>query len=194
MRVDVLLKRKNYKVKIILEEDFIKQPFLKLYAKLKENTNGINKKQHADESSARNFENEIYPCVSMCLKKEKHQVKITLEEDFIKQPFLKLYAKLKGNTNGTKKPHADESGARDFEKENYPCVSMCLKQETNQVKITMEEDFIKQAFLQLHAKHKGNTNGIKKQHADESGARDFEGEIYPCVSMCLQKEKKSKSK
>ena len=38
-----------------------------------------------------------------------------LEEDFIKQPFLKLYAKLKGNTHGINKPHDDESGTRDFE-------------------------------------------------------------------------------
>ena len=34
------------------------------------------------------------------------------EEDFIQQPFLKLYAKLKGHTNGIQKPHADESGTR----------------------------------------------------------------------------------
>jgi hypothetical protein len=38
-----------------------------------------------------------------------------VDEDFIKQPFLKLYAKLKGNTNGINKPHADRSRARDFE-------------------------------------------------------------------------------
>ena len=42
-----------------------------------------------------------------------------LEEDFIKQPFLKLYAKLKGNTNGIKQPLADESSARDFDKEFF---------------------------------------------------------------------------
>ena len=71
-------------------------------------------KPHADESSARDFEKEIYPCASMCLRKKK--VNIMLEEDFIKQPFLKLYAKLKGNTHGIKKPHADGSGTRDFEK------------------------------------------------------------------------------
>ena len=34
----------------------------------------------------------------------------------MKKPFLKLYAKLKGSTNGIKKPHADESRTRDFEK------------------------------------------------------------------------------
>ena len=39
-----------------------------------------------------------------------------LDEDFIKQPFLKLYAKLKGHTNGMKTTDADESGPRDFEK------------------------------------------------------------------------------
>ena len=38
-----------------------------------------------------------------------------LEQDFVKQPFLKLYAKLKEHTNGIKTPHADESGTRDFE-------------------------------------------------------------------------------
>ena len=38
-----------------------------------------------------------------------------LEEDFVKQPFLKLYAKLKGHTHGITKPHADASGTRDFE-------------------------------------------------------------------------------
>ena len=29
----------------MLEQDFVKQPFLTLYAKLKENTNGMQKKQ-----------------------------------------------------------------------------------------------------------------------------------------------------
>ena len=38
-----------------------------------------------------------------------------LEEDFVKQPFQKLCAKHKGNTNGIQQPHADESGTRDFE-------------------------------------------------------------------------------
>ena len=59
----------------------------------------------------------------MCHNKEK-TIKITLEEDCIKQPFLKLYAKLKGKTNGINKPHADESGARYFEREMFracPC-------------------------------------------------------------------------
>ena len=98
----------------------------------------------------------------MCLKKNKYQVKITLEEDFIKQPFLKLDAKLKGNTNGIQKPHADESGAWDFEKEIYPCVSMCQKKEKYQVKIMLEQDFVEQPFLKLSAKIKGNTNGIKQ--------------------------------
>ena len=38
---DVPYKRHNNTVKIMLDEDFIKQPFLKLYAKLEGNTNGI---------------------------------------------------------------------------------------------------------------------------------------------------------
>ena len=62
-------------------------------------------------------------------EKETHEVKNILEEDFIKQPFLKLYAKLKGNTNVTNKPHADERGTRDFEKEFVCCVPMCRKTE-----------------------------------------------------------------
>ena len=41
------------------------------------------------------------------------------EEDFVKQPFLKLYAKHKGNTNGIEKTHADESATRDFEKRDF---------------------------------------------------------------------------
>ena len=41
-----------------------------------------------------------------------------LEEDFVKQQILKLYAKLKGNTNAIEKPHADENGTRDFEKQD----------------------------------------------------------------------------
>ena len=49
------------------------------------------------------------------LKKKNNKVEIILEEDFIEQPFLKLYAKLKGNTNGIKQPHADECRPRDFE-------------------------------------------------------------------------------
>ena len=52
-----------------------------------------------------------------------------LEQDFVKQPFLKRSAKLKRNTNGINKPHADESGARDFEKEMLCCVAMCLKKQ-----------------------------------------------------------------
>ena len=98
------------------------------------------------------------------------------EEEFVKQPFLKLYANHKGNTHGIKTPHADESSARDFEKEIVPCVSMCLKQEKNNynVNIILEEEFIKQPFLHRYSKLKGNTNGIKTPHADESRARDFE--------------------
>ena len=65
-------------------------------------------------------------------KRKNTKEQITLDEDFIKQPFLKLYAKLKGNTHGIKKPHADESGARDFEKEIVCCVSMCLKHKQKQ--------------------------------------------------------------
>ena len=57
-------------------------------------------------------------CVVACrCALNKKEANITLEEDFIKQPFLTLYAKLKGNTNGINKPHADESSARDFEKD-----------------------------------------------------------------------------
>ena len=69
-------------------------------------------KTHADESVPRDFDKEMLCCVSMCLK--TNDVKIILEEDFIKQPFLKLYAKLKGNTHGIKRPHADERGTRHF--------------------------------------------------------------------------------
>ena len=97
-----------------------------------------------------------------------------MDKDFIKQPFLKLHATLKGNTNGIKKPHADESGTRDFEKHIVPCVSMCLTKGNYKVKIILEEDFIKQPFLSLYAKLKEHTNGIKKPHADESVTRDFE--------------------
>ena len=119
----------NNTVKIILEEEFIKQQILNLYAKLKGNTHGINK-PHADESSARDFEKEIFRACRCALKKKKnHNVKIILEKEFIKQPFLKLYAKLKGSTNGINKPHADEWSDRDFEKEMFPCESMCLKKE-----------------------------------------------------------------
>ena len=42
-----------------------------------------------------------------------------LQEDFVKQPFPKLYAKLKEHANGIKKPHADESGTRDFERDLF---------------------------------------------------------------------------
>ena len=43
------------------------------------------------------------------------------EEDFVEQPFLKLYAKLKGNTHEMKTTDADESGLRDFENEICCC-------------------------------------------------------------------------
>ena len=103
MRVDVPYKRTHNKVKIILEQDFIKQPFLKLYAKLKEHTNGINK-PHADESRTRDFEKKRFVRACRCaLKKENNKVKIILEDDFIKQPFMKLYAKVRDNTNGINK-------------------------------------------------------------------------------------------
>ena len=102
-----------------------------------------------------------------------------MEEDFIKQPFLKLYAKHKGNTNGINKTHADESGARDFEEDMFCCVSMRLKTKTHTVKLILEEEFIKQLILNLYAKIKGNTSGIKTPQADDSGARDVEKDI--CV-------------
>ena len=123
------LKKKEDEVKVILEDDFIKQPFLQLYGKLTGKTTGI-KTTHADQKKKpRDFEKEMCCCVSACIKKEKHEVKVILEEDFIKQPFLKLSSKLKGNTNGIKTPHADDSVPRDFEKEMFCCVSMCLKKE-----------------------------------------------------------------
>ena len=61
-------------------------------------------------------------------KRHNNTDNIILEEDFIKQPLLKLYAKLKGNTNGLELPHADERRPRDFENYICCCVSMCLKQ------------------------------------------------------------------
>ena len=115
----------------MLEQDFVKQQFLKLYAKLKEHTNAINK-PHGDESRTRDFERECFRACPCALKKKNNKVQIMLEQDFVKQPFLKLYAKLKENTNGIKKPHADKSRTRDFEKESFPCVSMCLKKEKSQ--------------------------------------------------------------
>ena len=63
----------------------------------------------------------------MGLKQEKHEVNITLEEDFTKQPFLKLYAKRKGNTNGINTPHADECRPRDFEKDMLSACRCALK-------------------------------------------------------------------
>ena len=65
-------------------------------------------------------------CVDVPYKKKNNKVKIILEQDFTKQPFRKLYAKLKENTNGINKPHADKRRTRDFEKGDVPCVSMCL--------------------------------------------------------------------
>ena len=50
-----------------------------------------------------------------CANKKEKKVKVILDEDFIKQPFLKLYAKLKGNTNEIQTTHADESRTQDFE-------------------------------------------------------------------------------
>ena len=86
-------------------------------------------KTDADERRPRNFEEEICCCVPMCLKKRKCKVKITLEADFIKQPFLQVYAKLKGNTNETQQPDAAESRPRDCEKEMFCCVSMRFKKD-----------------------------------------------------------------
>ena len=112
-----------------MEKDFIQKPFLKLYATLKGNTNGI-KKTHADESSARDFEKGDFSVrVHVPSKIKNNKVKIMLEEDFVKQPFLKLYSKSREILMKFQKPHADESSARDFEKEIVPCVSMCLKKE-----------------------------------------------------------------
>ena len=57
-------------------------------------------------------------------KRHNHTATTTLDEDFIKQPFLKLYAKVKGNTHEIKKPHADESRTRDVERDLFracPC-------------------------------------------------------------------------
>ena len=99
-----------------MEEDFITQPFLKLYAKLKGNTNAI-KKPHADKSGTRDFEKKIWGVrVDVPKKRNNTKANITLDEDFIKQPILKLYAKLKGNVNAIQQPHAAGRGTRDFEK------------------------------------------------------------------------------
>ena len=57
----------------------------------------------------------FFVACSCALKKKTYKVKITLEADFIKHPFLQLYAKLKGNTHDIKKTDADESRPRDFE-------------------------------------------------------------------------------
>ena len=70
----------------------------------KGSTNGINK------NVLKKVNNDVP------YKRHNNTDKIILEEDFIKQPLLKLYAKLKGNTHGIKKPHAHASGTRDFEK------------------------------------------------------------------------------
>ena len=68
-----------------------------------------------------------------CAKKRNNtKEQITLDEDFITQPFLKLYAKLKGNTHASKKTHAEESGTRHFEKEIWGSVSVCLEQKVKQ--------------------------------------------------------------
>ena len=50
-----------------------------------------------------------------------------LAQDFVKQPFLKLYAKLKESTDGIKKADADESGARDFENILFVACPCALK-------------------------------------------------------------------
>ena len=83
-------------------------------------------KPHADASGARDFENRFVVACPCALKKKK-TVNIMSEEDFVKQPFLKLYAKHKGNTTG------------------------------------------KQPFLNLYAKPKGNTNGIQKHMLTKVG-------------------------
>ena len=76
------------------------------------------KTTHAYKSKTRDSENIVVLVRVDVLYKRKHtKVQIILEEDFIKQPFLKLHATLKGHTHGIKKPHADESRTRDFEKE-----------------------------------------------------------------------------
>ena len=126
-------------------------------------------------------------CVTMCLKKENHNVKIMLEEDFIKQPFLKLYAKLKGNTHGINKHMLAKVGHGILKHRLLCCVSMRLKKE-KKVKIMLEEDFIKQPFLKRYAKLKGNTNGIKKPHADESRTRDFERDLFRACPCALKKK------
>ena len=73
----------------------------------------------------------------MCLKTNT-KVQITEDEDFIKQPFLKLYAKLKGNTHEIKKPHADESGTRDFENICFVACPCALNKKNNKVTIMLD--------------------------------------------------------
>ena len=67
-------------------------------------------------------------CVACrCALKKKHNiVKIIgkARQGKARQGKARLYAKLEGNTNGINKPHADESRARDFEKEMCPCVDV----------------------------------------------------------------------
>ena len=87
-----------------MEEDVIKQPFLKPYAKT-QGKYAWNQQKHM----LTKVDNDVP------YKRHNNTDRIILEEDFIKQPLLKLYAKLKGNINGLRKPHRDESRTRDLE-------------------------------------------------------------------------------
>ena len=121
--------------------------------------------------------------------KRKNEVNIILEEDFIKQPFLKLYATLKGNTNGIKTNHMLTKVGHVILKRRCVVACRCALNKKKSVHIILEEDFIKQPILKLDAKRRGNINGINKPHAAKSATRYVEKAMFCCVSMCLQKEK-----
>ena len=117
------------------------------------------------------------PCA---LKKNKYQVNITLEQDFIKQPFLKLYAKLKRNTNGINKPHADKSGAREFEN-RFICACPCALRKKNKSTSHWKRISSSNHFWNYMPNSRKILMESKKRMLTKVVPRDFEKEIFCCV-------------
>ena len=71
-----------------------------------------------------------------------------------------------------------------------PC-ALKKKKSKNHIGRGFHQATISETICQTQGKYEWNN---KQTHADESGTRHFEKKIDPCVSTCLKKEPKNKSK
>ena len=126
------------------------------------------------------------PCA---LKQNNNKVTILSEEDFIKQPFLNVYAKLKGNTNVITKNNMLTQVGHGILNKRLFVACPCTLTENNKVKIILEEEFIEQPILNLYAKFRGNTSGIKNHMLTKVGHDILKRRCVVACRCALEKKK-----